>query len=93
MKARLMPTLLISLALTVGTTLASRLNDADSSPEMNWFLSLLVVAAVVLGGGWLLAGARTEWRKMSTPHGVCGNCRFDACSGGEPCPRCGRPVD
>jgi hypothetical protein len=93
MKARLMPTLLISLALTVGTTLASRLNDSDSSPAMNWFLCALIVAAVALGGGSMLAGARKEWRKMSTPHDTCGSCGHDACTGGEPCPRCGRPVD
>ena len=92
MKLRLFPTLLISLAMTVGTSLASRLNDPEASPAMTWGLGALIVAAAALMGGVWLAGARKEWRRMSVAHGACPGCGHDACAGGAPCPRCGHAM-
>jgi hypothetical protein len=93
MKARLFPTLLISLAVTLGTTLASRLSDTETPPAMSWGLYALMAAFAVLGGGWLFVGARREWRRMSQPQGVCPNCGHEPHGGAAPCPECGRPVD
>jgi hypothetical protein len=92
MNARLMPTLLISLALALVATVASKVIDLGGSPATNWFLCLLILGGAVFGGGWLFSGARTEWQKMSTPHVVCENCRYGSCTSGRSCPRCGRSV-
>ena len=99
---RLFPTLLIGLAMTVGTSLASRLNDPETSPAFIWGIGLLAAVTCAAVVALWLKGAQREWRQMSVPHGRCPDCGHDlsagepsgseASVGDAPCPGCGRPI-